>query len=225
MNIFQELTSQYSIVEIIVICFGVCLVVKAAWDLASFFISKARNFFQKEHKKEELLQNVDELKTNTITKEEHEELIQDISIVKEIINNDTINNERHEEVLAAIKNLSTDIGHLEQRVNFVDKALSEEIKVSKERDDSLQEYQVASTRRYLVDAHHLHCYERHFIDEQTLDSLEKMFDMYHSRGGNSYIENCMQELRSLPRICNMPELTPYPAQQTQSFTNNTQQNS
>lgn len=53
-------------------------------------------------------------------------------------------------------------------------------------------------KTYITEKHHYYCYDKEWIDDYSLDGLEKRFSHYVEEGGNSYIEKLMKELRELP---------------------------
>ena len=54
-------------------------------------------------------------------------------------------------------------------------------------------------KSYITREHHRFCYDLKEIDDFSLDCLEKRFKHYSDEGGNSFIQEFMQELRKLPR--------------------------
>lgn len=54
-------------------------------------------------------------------------------------------------------------------------------------------------KSYITREHHHFCYEVGWIDDFSLDCLEKRFKHYQDEGGNSFIEGFMEEIRELPR--------------------------
>lgn len=64
----------------------------------------------------------------------------------------------------------------------------------------IQERLQENTRSYLIDAHHKFCYEIHAIDELNLQAMERRYLYYKTAGGNSFIDNLMDEVRMLPKI-------------------------
>lgn len=54
-------------------------------------------------------------------------------------------------------------------------------------------------KAYITKEHHQFCYENGWIDDYSLDCLEKRFSRYKDEGGNSFVESLMEELRALPR--------------------------
>ena len=54
-------------------------------------------------------------------------------------------------------------------------------------------------KAYITNQHHVLCYERGWVDDYTMDCLEKRFGHYIEEQGNSFIEQLMNEIRELPR--------------------------
>lgn len=54
-------------------------------------------------------------------------------------------------------------------------------------------------KAYITKEHHKFCYDKGWIDDFSLDCLEKRFKHYADQGGNSFIGSFMQELRVLPK--------------------------
>lgn len=65
-----------------------------------------------------------------------------------------------------------------------------DILVESDRDD---------IKAYITKEHHKFCYDKGWIDDFSLDCLEKRFKHYADEGGNSFIGGFMQELRALPK--------------------------
>lgn len=60
-------------------------------------------------------------------------------------------------------------------------------------------------KSWITKEHHYFCYEQKFIDDYSLDCIEKRFTHYQEEGGNSFIEELMKELRALPKISMIEE--------------------
>ena len=52
-------------------------------------------------------------------------------------------------------------------------------------------------KAYITEKHHYFT-EKGWIDYQSLDVLEKRFKHYTDEGGNSFIEDLMEDIRKLP---------------------------
>lgn len=55
-------------------------------------------------------------------------------------------------------------------------------------------------KSFITKEHHYFCYEKGFIDDYSLDCLEKRFKHYQDEGGNSFAEDLMNDLRALPKV-------------------------
>lgn len=80
----------------------------------------------------------------------------------------------------------------QQRTDQILKVLSEKIDmlIESDRDD---------IRSYITKEHHYFCYQKKWIDDFSLDCIEKQYTHYVDEGGNSFIKGFMDELRSLPK--------------------------
>ncbi len=54
-------------------------------------------------------------------------------------------------------------------------------------------------KAWITREHHYFCYDLGYIDDYSLDCLEKRFSHYKDEGGNSFIKDLMDEIRQLPR--------------------------
>lgn len=71
--------------------------------------------------------------------------------------------------------------------NILDKI---DLLISSDKDD---------IKAFITEKHHYFCYEKQWIDDYSLDCLEKRFGHYKDEGGNSFIKDLMDEIRALPR--------------------------
>lgn len=65
--------------------------------------------------------------------------------------------------------------------------------------DILVESDKDDIKAYITKEHHKFCYDKGWVDDFSLDCLEKRFKHYADEGGNSFICGFMQELRALPK--------------------------
>ena len=54
-------------------------------------------------------------------------------------------------------------------------------------------------KAWITREHHYFCYQRKWIDDYSLDCLERRYSHYVEEHGNSFILTLMEELRSLPK--------------------------
>lgn len=86
--------------------------------------------------------------------------------------------QKHDE---EIKDLHSSIDSLLQKIDLL---------IQSDKDD---------IKAFITREHHYFCYQKKWIDDYSLDCIEKRFDHYQDEGGNSFVETLMNELRSLPK--------------------------
>lgn len=65
--------------------------------------------------------------------------------------------------------------------------------------DSLIESDRNAIKAYITERHHYFVYQQKWIDDYSLECLQKRFEQYQLYGGNSFVSKLMSELRELPR--------------------------
>lgn len=55
-------------------------------------------------------------------------------------------------------------------------------------------------KSYITREHHYFCYQKRWIDDFSLDCIERRYQHYTDEGGNSFIEGFMEQLRALPKV-------------------------
>ena len=67
-------------------------------------------------------------------------------------------------------------------------------------------------KSFITRQHHYFCYEKKWIDDYSLECIERRYSHYKEEGGNSFIGIFMEELRALPKISmddeHGPDVTP-----------------
>lgn len=105
--------------------------------------------------------------------------------------------DKHEEnINEQINNLVTEIKEIkeeQQQITNQYNDLSKEIKllILSDKDD---------IKAYITEKHHYFCYEQGWVDDYTLDCIERRYSHYQEEGGNSFIKDLMNELRELPKL-------------------------
>lgn len=96
--------------------------------------------------------------------------------------------EQINQCIANFKKISENQERLEQQIV----ALTEKINslLDSDRDD---------IKSFITKEHHYFCYEKKWIDDYSLNCLEKRYDHYVDEGGNSFIKGLMDEIRELPK--------------------------
>lgn len=104
------------------------------------------------------------------------------------------------EVKTQIKELST---QLETYVNSLNNYIEEGHRSQQELQNSivlLMESDKDDIKSWITEKHHYFCYEKGYIDDYSLDCIEKRFKHYKDEGGNSFVEDLMDDLRHLPKV-------------------------
>jgi len=55
-------------------------------------------------------------------------------------------------------------------------------------------------KSWITEKHHYFVYDKKYIDDYSLDCIEKRYKHYEDEGGNSFILDLMKEIRALPKI-------------------------
>lgn len=65
--------------------------------------------------------------------------------------------------------------------------------------DILMDSDKDAIKAFITKEHHEFCYQKGYIDDYSLDCIEKRYKHYQDEKGNSFISQLMLELRNLPR--------------------------
>lgn len=116
------------------------------------------------------------------------------------------NNEKKqiETILESIKNLEKSIYKLEDENQKLHKDIKDLYGYWKTKEQEfhkilqlLIESDKDAIKSFIVKEHHHHMREQ-WIDDFSLDTIEKRYGHYKEEGGNSYVGDLIQDLRSLP---------------------------
>lgn len=77
--------------------------------------------------------------------------------------------------------------------------LTKDIKDLANKIDMLIKSDKDDIKAYITEKHHFFCYEKKWIDDHSLDCLERRNKHYKDEGGNSFIDGLMAEIRALPK--------------------------
>lgn len=77
---------------------------------------------------------------------------------------------------------------------------NEELKCILDNIKTLMESDRDSIKADITKQHHYFCYTKGWIDDYSLDCIEKRYAHYKKMGGNSYIHDLMEELRELKKL-------------------------
>lgn len=100
-------------------------------------------------------------------------------------------------------NLDSHIDGVSAKIEELKKQNEETHEHQKQIDKTLtlvQERLQENARGYLLDAHHKFCYQFKQIDDLSLQSIERRYLYYKTAGGDTFIDNLIEEIRELPRV-------------------------
>ena len=79
------------------------------------------------------------------------------------------------------------------------KDLKDSIQLLANKVDLLINSDKDAIKAFITKEHHYFCYQKGFIDDYSLDCIEKRYSHYKEQGGNSFIKTLIEEMRALPR--------------------------
>lgn len=115
--------------------------------------------------------------------------------VKKTFNKEQEETTNDENVNKAIQNNTDSINKIIELQESIQDRLDKIDIAIKELTDSDRD----NIKSWIVEKHHYFCYEKGYIDDYSLDTIEKRYVRYKAEGGNSYVECLMEEVRELPR--------------------------
>ena len=80
-----------------------------------------------------------------------------------------------------VQEMAKAIGELTKKVNML---------IESDKDD---------IKAFITRQHHYFVYQKGWIDDYSLDCIEKRYNHYQDEGGNSFIGSLMEEIRDLPK--------------------------
>lgn len=100
------------------------------------------------------------------------------------------------------QDLEVRLSNYDKKVNQLEQAQNEmlsKLEYMLKKIDILTDSDKDSIKAYITEKHHFYCYNQKWIDDYSLDCLERRFEHYQNEHGNSFIEEMMTEIRALPR--------------------------
>ena len=100
--------------------------------------------------------------------------------------------ERNEQICKIKEDMQTLIDSQEK--------IFKEIESFKQQLEMIIESDKDDIKSWITEKHHFYCFEKKWIDDYSMDCIERRYGHYKDEGGNSFIEELINELRSLPKI-------------------------
>ena len=116
--------------------------------------------------------------------------------LRKIFNKETNEERRQEEINNKLENDNRRINELidsQKELQLLIEGIATQINalIDSDKDD---------IKSFIVKEHHHFCYNQGWIDDYSMDVIEKRFKHYQDEGGNSYVEELMRDLRQLEHI-------------------------
>lgn len=120
--------------------------------------------------------------------------------VKKRFNIQSEQQQQDEKMHENIEKLTKTIEDFSEKTDENFKTVNESIDTLKFKQERTTERLQENTRSFIIDKHHYFCYKIKAIDDMNLQSLERRYMYYKADGGDSFIDQLMEEIRQLPRV-------------------------
>ena len=117
-----------------------------------------------------------------------------IDRIKKIFNKQNEKEKNKEDILQQLSRDQKQINDLQKSQNKIFEQLSNLNSLCEELIDSNKD----TIKSYIVKEHHYFCYELKWIDDFSLDCLERQYKHYVAEGGNTFVSDLMEDIRDLP---------------------------
>lgn len=116
--------------------------------------------------------------------------------VKKIFKKETLALQEKEEILERLEKLEKE----DQNINAQLEAHKGYFNKITDKIDILINSDKDAIKSYIIDKHHYFCYQKKWIDDYSLDVLERRYKHYKAENGNSFVHDLMEEIRALDKF-------------------------
>lgn len=113
---------------------------------------------------------------------------------KEVYDDEASQKKESEKIIEQLNNLDEKMSNIADRQSEIEHKLNDQqdklVLLTKSDKDQL--------KSFIVREYHYFCEQKGWIDDFSMDSIERCFEHYVEEGGNSYIHDLMNELAKLP---------------------------
>ena len=103
--------------------------------------------------------------------------------------------ERDQRVEKMVADYNKELINISQAIEYIKKSLTK----LDSQVDNLTKSDKDDIKAYITNQYHYFVDGRGWIDDYSMDCIEKRYDMYKTYRGNSFIDDLMEQLRALPR--------------------------
>lgn len=118
--------------------------------------------------------------------------------IKKVYDKDHQVQEEHEKLESEIEDLNKFYGERKK----IDNAFAETNKTFEALNNQINmlvESDKEDIKAYITEKHHFFVYEKGWIDDYSMECIEKRFAIYEREHGNSFVAGLMNEIRVLPK--------------------------
>ena len=115
-------------------------------------------------------------------------LISFIDWAKERITKQVHKQDKPDQILARTAQNKQELDQIKHQLGSMKKIL--ELLTNSDKD---------AIKSFITKEHHYFCYKLGYIDDYSMDAIERRYSHYKEQGGNSFVHDLMQELRALPK--------------------------
>ena len=102
---------------------------------------------------------------------------------------------KHQNAISRDQKIDTTLEDFQKELKYIVTTVDEintEVNILKESDKD-------DIKAFITREHHYFCYTKGWIDDFSMDCIEKRYGHYVQENGNSYVADLMQDLRALPK--------------------------
>lgn len=178
-----ELFTSLTLTQAIVFSFLILVAIKEGITLYDFFKKKIKDAQAEENSELALIEKIHE-KLDKLEEEMKEQKKRDLAIDTKLkfLEKDAAERKAHQcTIIEQQKEFSAKLDQQQETLILL---------TDSDRDD---------IRSWIVQQYHYFVEKQKWVDDFTMDALEKRYSHYCREGGNSYVKSLMEELRKLPR--------------------------
>ena len=103
--------------------------------------------------------------------------------------------ERDQRVEKMVADYNKELINISQAIEYIKKSLTK----LDSQVDNLTKSDKDDIKAYITHQYHYFVDSKGWIDDYSMDCIEKRYDMYKTYKGNTFIDDLMEQLRALPR--------------------------
>lgn len=96
--------------------------------------------------------------------------------------------DKPDQILAKTQQTKRELDEIKGQLTSMNKTL--ELLINSDKD---------SIKSFITKQHHYFCYKLGYIDDYSMDAIQRRYSHYKEQGGNSFVQDLMRQLRDLPK--------------------------